>query len=184
MTAPSPRIASFFGWSDSGKTTLIAALVRECGRRGLRCGAAKSSRHRGDFGDEGKDTGRLRDAGASPVVYVGQGDARTTVIYMPTPEKPDRAWLEGLFADVDILFAEGLEVEGALCVLVERGDRVGKRELAEIDLLVSDDAGRRGVFGQALGRASGEAVGKAGGAFAHEAVGAILDALEDLWKGK
>jgi molybdopterin-guanine dinucleotide biosynthesis protein MobB len=173
MASQELRIASFFGWSNSGKTTLIAALIEEGWRRGLRCGAAKSSRHPGNFGDEAKDTGRFRASGATPVVYIGIGQARTTAIFVPTPEHPDRAWLEMIFGDVDRLLAEGLEVDGAIRVLVETGDRAGKRSLDEIDLLVSDDPDRRAAC------ASG---GKR--AFPHEAVGAILDALEETWKGK
>ena len=173
MSSPNLRIATVFGWSNSGKTTLIAALIEEGWRRGLRCGAAKSSRHPGNFGDETKDTGRFRAAGATPVTYIGVGQSRTTAIFVPTPELPDRAWLERIFGDVDRLFVEGLEVEGAGRVLVEAGDRSGKRGFDEVDILVSDDGERRAVF------ASG---GKR--AFPHEAVGAILDALEETWKGK
>jgi len=173
MASQELRIASFFGWSNSGKTTLIAALIEEGWRRGLRCGAAKSSRHPGNFGDEAKDTGRFRASGATPVVYIGVGQARTTAVYVPTPEHPDRAWLERIFGEVDRLFVEGLEVEGACRVLVEAGDRSGKRSFDEVDILVSDEGKKRAAF-------------SAGGkrAFPHEAVGAILDALEESWKGK
>jgi len=173
MASQGLRIASFFGWSNSGKTTLVAALIEEGWRRGLRCGAAKSSRHPGNFGDEAKDTGRFRASGATPVVYIGVGQSRTTAIFVPTPESPDRTWLERIFGEVDLLLVEGLEVEGASRVLVEAGDRSGKRGLDEVDILVSDDGEKRAAF-------------SAGGkkAFPHEAVGAILDALEETWKGK
>lgn len=165
------RIVSFFGWSDSGKTTLVASIASACVRRGLRCGAAKSSRHPGDFGDDAKDTGRFRSAGAMPVAYVGIGPSRTTALYLRTPESPDRAWLEGLFPDVDVLLVEGLEVEGAARVLVESGERAGKRKLDEIDILVSDDGDRRSAFAR-LG----------GSAFSPNDTEAILDTLEESWK--
>ncbi len=171
MSSRTLRIACFFGWSNSGKTTLIAALIEECWRRGLRCGAAKSSRHPGNFGDETKDTGRFRSAGAAPVTYIGVGQTRSTAVYIPTPENPDRDWLERIYSEVDCLLVEGLEVDGASRVLVEAGDRSGKRELADIDILVSDDPERRAAF---------SATGKR--AFPHEAIGAILDALEETWK--
>lgn len=167
------RIASFFGWSDSGKTGLVAALLEEGRNRGLRCGAAKSSRHPGNFGDEAKDTGRFRAAGASRVAYLGLGEARTTALYLPTPESPDRAWLEGFFGGLDLLLVEGLAVEGALGVLVEAEERRGKREAEGIDILVSDDPERRAAFA-ALGLRT----------FPHSEVGAIFDALEEAWKGK
>ncbi len=167
------KIASLFGWSNSGKTGLLSALIEAGRQRGLSCGAVKSSRHPGDFGDEGKDTGRFRAAGASPVLYFGAGEAKTSVLFMPSPETPDRPWLEALFAGVDRLFMEGLEVEGALRILVEAGDRIDKRGASEVDFLVSDDERRRLAF---------EGEGKR--AFPHEAVEAILDALEEAWKGK
>ncbi|HUX37779.1 MAG TPA: molybdopterin-guanine dinucleotide biosynthesis protein MobB [Rectinemataceae bacterium] len=173
MSSQALKIASFFGWSNSGKTGLLAGLVEAYRHRGLACGAVKSSRHPGDFGDEGKDTGRFRAAGASPVLYFGAGEARTSVLFMQSPSSPDRAWLEGLFAGVDRLLVEGLEVEGALRILVEAGDRIDKRGASEVDFLVSDDERRRLAF---------ESEGKK--AFPHEAIEAILDALEEAWKGK
>ena len=165
------RIASILGWSNSGKTTLVADLVAECRRRGLRCGAAKCSRHAGNFGDEDKDSGRFREAGAVPVAYIGVGPPKTTAIYLPTPDSPDRAWLEGVFAGVDLLLVEGLEVEGSLRILVEAEGSAGKRSLDEVDLLISGDQARRALFREKR-------------AFRHEEAGAILEALEELWTGK
>jgi molybdopterin-guanine dinucleotide biosynthesis protein MobB len=171
--SPSRLIVSFFGWSESGKTTLIEALIQACLQRGIPCGAAKCTRAAGAFEPEGKDSARFRAAGASPVAFIGSGAGGTTAIFIPTPESPDRAWLEALFPGQGILFVEGLEVEGALRVLVHRGEGPEKRSSSEADILVCEDAGRRSAW---------EAVGRL--AFPPDAVGSILDFLEATWKGK
>ncbi|MEI6386439.1 MAG: molybdopterin-guanine dinucleotide biosynthesis protein MobB [Spirochaetota bacterium] len=171
--SPSRLIVSFFGWSESGKTTLIEALIHACLRRGIACGAVKCTRALGAFEPEGKDSARFRSAGASPVAFVGTGVAGTTAIFIPTPDSPDRAWLEALFPGQGILFVEGLEVEGAIRVLVHRGEGPEKRSSSEVDILVCAESRRRAAW---------EAAGRL--AFPPDAVEAILDLLEATWKGK
>ena len=64
---PSPAI-SFIGRHNSGKTTLIVAVIRELVRRGVDVGSVKHHSHRGfDIDVRGKDSWRHRHAGASEV---------------------------------------------------------------------------------------------------------------------
>jgi molybdopterin-guanine dinucleotide biosynthesis protein B len=60
------------GWKNSGKTTLIVALVEEFTLRGLRISTIKHAHHAFDIDIPGKDSHRHRLAGASEVL-VGSG---------------------------------------------------------------------------------------------------------------
>ncbi len=63
-----PVIVGFYGYSNSGKTTLIERLIRELGSRGKRVAAVKQSAHPVSMDSEGKDTQRFSAAGAELVV--------------------------------------------------------------------------------------------------------------------
>ena len=58
----------FAATSGSGKTTLLTELIPELRRRGLRPGVIKHSHHDFDIDQPGKDSYRLRKAGAGQLV--------------------------------------------------------------------------------------------------------------------
>jgi molybdopterin-guanine dinucleotide biosynthesis protein B len=60
-------IISIVGTSDSGKTTFLEKLIPELAARGYRIGAVKHDVHGFEMDREGKDTWRLRRAGAEVV---------------------------------------------------------------------------------------------------------------------
>lgn len=60
-------IISIVGASDSGKTTFLEKLIPELARRGYRVGALKHDAHGFEMDREGKDTWRLKKAGAMTV---------------------------------------------------------------------------------------------------------------------
>lgn len=113
-----PLIVSFVGWSGSGKTNLVVATIAELKRRGRSCAAVKCTRHGGDFEPPGKDSARFRAAGAASTAFIGSGEGGLTVLYSPTPDLRDRAWLESLFPDASLILSEGLVVEDAIKVLI------------------------------------------------------------------
>jgi molybdopterin-guanine dinucleotide biosynthesis protein B len=168
-----PRIVSFIGWSNSGKTTLITALIAECRRRGLACAAAKCTRHGGDFEAPGKDSARYREAGAAPVAFVGTGKEGLTALFMPTPAVTDRAWLESLFPGAALILVEGLEVEGSLRVLVDKPGEEPKRPLEICDLVVTENAELRSRVEAAGGMACPPSDPRG-----------LYGKLEELWTGK
>ena len=137
-TLRAPRIVSFLGWSNSGKTTLMVALIEECTKRGIACAAAKCTRHSGNLEPEGKDSARYRLAGASPVAFIGTGAQGLTALISPTPPVPDRAWLESLFPGAELVLVEGLEVEDSLRVLVDKPGEAAKKPMDSIDILISE----------------------------------------------
>ena len=63
-----PIILGFYGFSNSGKTTLIVRLIQELVSRGKKVSSIKQSAHPVSMDSEGKDTFRFSTAGADPVV--------------------------------------------------------------------------------------------------------------------
>lgn len=67
-----PPVLGFVAWSGTGKTTLLEALVPVLKARGLRVGLVKHAHHRFDVDTPGKDSYRLREAGANPVLLASR----------------------------------------------------------------------------------------------------------------
>jgi len=143
------RMASFIGWSGSGKTGFIEACLRELHGRGLAAAVVKRTHHAVDAGgpaketipsmDAGrnrKDTSRFMDAGADAALVSDE----TAVAYRRPPEGWDRAWVEELFPGADAVLLEGRVVAGSVAVLVAgpAGTEL-KRPLREFEAVVSDD---------------------------------------------
>lgn len=68
---PTP-IISFVAPSGTGKTTLLERLIPELHRRGLRIAALKHTHHLFDVDQPGKDSHRLRSAGAHQVLLASR----------------------------------------------------------------------------------------------------------------
>jgi molybdopterin-guanine dinucleotide biosynthesis protein B len=64
------RVFGVTGWKNSGKTTLVEALVRELTGRGWRVATVKHAHHDFDIDKEGTDSFRHRKAGAKEVAIV------------------------------------------------------------------------------------------------------------------
>ena len=65
--SPCPCSASV-AWSGTGKTTLLERLIPRLVARGLRLGVLKHTHHAFDMDQPGKDSHRLRQAGATQVM--------------------------------------------------------------------------------------------------------------------
>ena len=63
-------ILGFAAYSGTGKTTLLEQLIPILKAQGLRIGLIKHSHHNFQIDQPGKDSFRLREAGASPVMLV------------------------------------------------------------------------------------------------------------------
>ncbi|MDD5555895.1 MAG: molybdopterin-guanine dinucleotide biosynthesis protein B [bacterium] len=113
---PTPPMVAFSGRSGSGKTTLLARLIAELSRRGLRAGAVKHGRGRFRLEPRGKDSARLKEAGARAVLLVLPGRIGL-VADAPARFRPADA--AALFPPgTDIILVEGWRESGLPTVLV------------------------------------------------------------------
>jgi molybdopterin-guanine dinucleotide biosynthesis adapter protein len=92
------------GPSDSGKTGLICDLLAWFGARGLRVAVLKHS-HKLHLGDDPKDTGRFRRAGANLVALAAPGLLQITRAHPGEP--PLEEVLARLAPDADLILVEG-----------------------------------------------------------------------------
>ena len=105
-------VLGFVAASGTGKTTLLTSLIPLLKNRGLRIGLIKHSHHHFQIDQPGKDSFRLREAGASPVLLVSS--TRRAMITDILPEHEPRLAEElKLFDDeaVDLILVEGFKAE-------------------------------------------------------------------------
>jgi molybdopterin-guanine dinucleotide biosynthesis adapter protein len=102
----------FAAFSGTGKTTLLTQTIPILKRHGLRIGLIKHSHHNFQIDQPGKDSFRLREAGASPVMLVSTH--RRAIITEITPEREPRLDEElKLFdqSELDLILVEGFKAE-------------------------------------------------------------------------
>jgi molybdopterin-guanine dinucleotide biosynthesis protein MobB len=98
------KAISLVGPSGSGKTELICRLLSWFASQGLKVAVLKHS-HKSSLGDESKDTGRFRRAGATVVALAAPGLLQINHI---VPEDPPLAVvLEALAPGADLILVEG-----------------------------------------------------------------------------
>ncbi|MDT8878348.1 molybdopterin-guanine dinucleotide biosynthesis protein B [Halomonas saccharevitans] len=98
-------------WSGTGKTTLLEQLLPALRRRGLGVAVIKHAHHAFDVDQPGKDSHRLRQAGASPMVVASRARVAlmmetpdreeadlAALIEMVRPQRPDLVLVEGFKA--------------------------------------------------------------------------------------
>ncbi len=105
-------LLGFAAFSGTGKTTLLAQIIPLLKYHGLRIGLIKHSHHNFQIDQPGKDSFRLREAGASPVMLISSH--RRAIITEITPEREPRLDEElQLFdqSEVDLILVEGFKTE-------------------------------------------------------------------------
>jgi len=134
---PEPPILAFTGPSGAGKTRLLVRLLPALRRRGLRVCALKHSGHPHPFDRPGKDSDRLRRAGALAVVLEGPAG----VAYFGAPLGSARAMVR-LLPPCDLVVAEGFRAAGLPWIEIHRRS-VSRRFLCRLDrravAVVSDE---------------------------------------------
>lgn len=105
-------ILGFAAASGTGKTTLLTRLIPILRQRGLRIGLIKHSHHRFDVDQPGKDSYRLRAAGASPVMLVSR-KRRAIMTDFETEAEPRLDDQLKAFdqSDLDLILVEGFKFE-------------------------------------------------------------------------
>ncbi|MFG0833785.1 molybdopterin-guanine dinucleotide biosynthesis protein B [Aeromonas bivalvium] len=106
--SPLPLLG-FVAWSGTGKTTLLECLIPRLVARGLRLGVLKHTHHAFDIDQPGKDSHRLRQAGAAQVMAASS--LRHALIQeTPDGEPPFEALLARFDASaLDLLLVEGFK---------------------------------------------------------------------------
>jgi molybdopterin-guanine dinucleotide biosynthesis adapter protein len=97
-------------WSGTGKTTLLERLLPRLAERGLRTAVIKHTHHGFDVDQPGKDSYRLRQAGASPMLVASRS---RWALMMETPgqAEADLAQLIEVvrFQRPDLVLVEGFK---------------------------------------------------------------------------
>ncbi len=101
-------VLGFVAASGTGKTTLLTQLIPILKQNGLRIGLIKHSHHDFEIDRPGKDSFRLREAGASPVMLVSR--YRRAMITELDPEQEPR--LEDQLKQFDQTGLDLILVEG------------------------------------------------------------------------
>jgi len=105
-------ILGFAAFSGTGKTTLLTQIIPILKHHGLRIGLIKHSHHSFQIDQPGKDSFRLREAGASPVMLISTH--RRAIITEITPEQEPRLDDQlQLFnqSELDLILVEGFKAE-------------------------------------------------------------------------
>lgn len=106
----SRTVVGVTGWKNSGKTTLVEALVRELSARGRRVAAVKHAHHDFDIDKEGTDSYRHRKAGAAEVAIVSA--RRWALMHeLRDDAEPALADILARLAPADIVLVEGYKRE-------------------------------------------------------------------------
>lgn len=105
------KAVAIVGNSDSGKTRLITALIKELNQRGLKCGVLKKASEGVELDKEGKDSWQFIAAGAEAATVL-----TPEKIFTIEKKKASQTLLDialERFAEVDILLVEGGQKESA-----------------------------------------------------------------------
>ncbi|MGO2132870.1 MAG: molybdopterin-guanine dinucleotide biosynthesis protein B [Halomonas sp.] len=105
-----PPLLGIAAWSGTGKTTLLEALLPKLRAQGLKVAVIKHAHHDFEIDTPGKDSHRLREAGAVPMLIASS--ARIAMM-IETPDR-EEADLPALVAMVrphqpDLILVEGFK---------------------------------------------------------------------------
>ncbi|MCV6636685.1 molybdopterin-guanine dinucleotide biosynthesis protein B [Candidatus Albibeggiatoa sp. nov. NOAA] len=105
------QLLGFVAYSGTGKTTLLEQLIPILKNRGLRIAVIKHSHHAFEIDHEGKDSYRLRHAGAVQTLLTSQ---KRWALVQETPERETEVTLQEAIAQldtdsVDLILTEGFK---------------------------------------------------------------------------
>ncbi|MBS1209118.1 MAG: molybdopterin-guanine dinucleotide biosynthesis protein [Proteobacteria bacterium] len=136
------KLFGIAGWSGSGKTSLIEALIPLFTAAGLKVSMIKHTHHGFDLDRPGKDSFRFRDAGASEVILAG-ADRWALMHELREQTAPTLAELSARLSPCDLVLVEGFKAAELPKIEVYRA-ALGKPflhpECANVVAIASDEA--------------------------------------------
>jgi molybdopterin-guanine dinucleotide biosynthesis adapter protein len=140
----SPPVFGVTGWKNSGKTTLAARLVAELTERGYAICAVKHAHESFDIDQPGRDSYKLREAGARRVILSSK---RRWALMHELGEEPELALADilGAAGPCDLILVEGYKREPFPKIEIRRDGATSREPLAgsspEIVAITSDRPG-------------------------------------------
>lgn len=118
MSMSRPPIVNIVGKKGSGKTAVMAALIRSLSVKGYRVAAVRHSPHTHTVDSAGTDTDGYKKAGAAGTALVASEE---TSLFMPVSDWPAKISLLGnVFCDVDLILMEGGSRNGKYRIEVKK----------------------------------------------------------------
>jgi len=100
------------GWKNSGKTTLVSALVAEFTARGLAVSTIKHAHHNFSLDQKGTDSDRHRQAGAREIALVSSRRWAIMHEVASSGEEPELETMIAKMAPCDLILVEGYKNSG------------------------------------------------------------------------
>lgn len=132
-TPSQPPLICFVGYKNSGKTTVLEALVGHLSQRGVRIACIKHDVHGFSIDHEGTDTYRLARAGARKVII--SSPRQYAIVASVTRERDLDDLCREIGGEVDIILAEGYKRSAADKVAIVGRDSVEGLACAEEELI-------------------------------------------------
>lgn len=132
MQIPDLPLLGFAAYSGTGKTTLLEAMLPKIKDRGVRVAVLKHAHHDFDLDTPGKDSYRLRKAGADQMLVAS---GKRHVLFTETPnEEENFEYLLNMFdhTKLDLILVEGCKTLSFPKIELHR-DAVGKPWLYDKD---------------------------------------------------
>ncbi len=143
------RVFGIVGWKNSGKTGLTVRIVGELARRGWRISTVKHAHHSFDVDQDGTDSFRHRQAGATEVAIVS--DHRWALMHeLRDEDEPGLATIIGRLAPCDLVVVEGYKRENHDKLETRRSEAQDRTPLADGDPSVVAIAADHPVAGASL----------------------------------
>jgi molybdopterin-guanine dinucleotide biosynthesis protein B len=137
----SPPVFGVVGWKNSGKTTLMAKLVRELTQRGFAVSVIKHAHAKFEIDHPGRDSFEMREAGARQVIL---SSPRRFALMRELGDAPEMTFGELLSyaGPCDVILVEGFKREAYPKIEIRREGAASREPLTggcpEVVAIVSD----------------------------------------------
>ncbi len=124
-----PPVFGVVGWKNSGKTTLIANLIRELTRRGFAISVLKHAHAKFEIDHPGRDSFKMREAGARQVMLCSP---RRFALMRELGDAPEMTFEELLSytGPCDLVLVEGYKREAYPKIEIRREGAVSREPLS------------------------------------------------------